>query len=109
MRSKFRGPAAALSRTAAPTSAARTKSRSVSRLKRQAKEWRTAKKRGTPQKPPTKVPSNGSSKISLTPPRDLYSELLLTNGLCVRCEAAPAGSAGVCIYCYMMETSDEAS
>ncbi|MGK6325275.1 hypothetical protein ACMGDM_19590 [Sphingomonas sp. DT-51] len=36
------------------------------------------------------------------PARNLRAELLSRNGICPRCDAAPAGSVGVCVFCYTM-------
>jgi hypothetical protein len=121
MRSKFRVSTAALNRRADPPFVPRTVPPSPFRLKRQAwcvarpvperhpsEQSFAAETMGLPPERPAKMHPDVSSRIGLAPPRDLYSELLLANGLCLSCKAAPAGSAGVCICCYMVDVADEA-
>lgn len=47
------------------------------------------------------------SKRDAAPP-DLHADLLSRNGVCPRCEVAPAGSAGVCVFCYMLDDAEAA-
>jgi hypothetical protein len=47
------------------------------------------------------------SKRDAAPP-DLHADLLSRNGVCPRCEVAPAGSVGVCVICYIMEEAEAA-
>jgi hypothetical protein len=61
-----------------------------------------------PRRSSFQVRPKGLTKTGLEQHRDLYLELLQTNGLCLRCKAAPAGSAGLCICCYMDDVADEA-
>jgi hypothetical protein len=120
MTSKLRISANALNRKARSTSAARSVPRSFFRLERQtwcvahpASELESpgASGAGKASRVPHKTRHDASPKhslaIELPAPRDPYSKLLEAKGLCVRCKAAPASSAGVCICCYMGEMADE--